>query len=131
MSEPPPPTAPLPDDRKPMGARAEAHVAERLAAAGWTILARNWRCRLGELDIVARDGACLVCVEVRARRGTRFGSPEESVDARKQARLARLAQAYVQAAGWHGPWRIDVVAVEASGDGTPQRVRHYKSAVGL
>lgn len=122
-------TAPR-DPRRALGAAAEALVAERLAAQGWTILARNWRCRAGELDLVARDGATLVVVEVRARRGIRFGTPEESVDGRKQAKLAQLAAAYVQGSGWTGAWRIDVVAVVVAPDGSPERFAHYRNAVG-
>lgn len=118
------------DDRRPLGARVERAVAERLARDGWTILARNWRHRLGELDIVALDGDALVVVEVRSRRGVRFGTPEESVDGRKRARLAALAEAYVAQSAWPGPWRIDVVAVNVGADGTLARYAHYRSAVG-
>ncbi|MEO8082569.1 MAG: YraN family protein [Ardenticatenales bacterium] len=124
-------TAPPPDDRRPLGARAEQDAADRLTASGWTILERNWRHRRGELDIVARDGDTLVFVEVRSRRGARFGSPEESVDARKQARLVALAQGYVAGAGWSGPWRIDVVAVNVDAEGAPLRWAHYRNAVGF
>jgi putative endonuclease len=56
-----------------------------------TILDRNWRCSLGEVDVVARDGATLVFCEVKARRSSRFGEPHEAVGARKQARLRALA----------------------------------------
>ena len=118
------------DPRRTLGAAAEALAAERLTAQGWTILARNWRCRSGELDLVARDGATLVVVEVRSRRSARFGTPEESVDGRKRAKLAQLAAAYVQAAGWTGAWRIDVVAVDVAPDGSPERFAHYRNAVG-
>lgn len=124
------PATPARDPRRRLGAAAEALAAERLAAQGWTILARNWRCRAGELDLVARDGATLVFVEVRARRGARFGSPEESVDGRKRAKLAQLAAAYVQSDGWTGAWRIDVVAVVVAPDGSPARFAHYRNAVG-
>lgn len=129
MTTPPPGRSA--DDRKPLGERVERTVAERLDGDGWTIVARNWRHRLGELDIIARDGDALVFVEVRSRRGVRFGTPEESVDARKRARLAALAGAYVAESGWSGPWRIDVVAVNVAADGTPVRIAHYRSAVGL
>lgn len=117
------------DARRRLGARAEAEVAARLAARGWSILDRNWRCPLGEIDLVARDGDCLVVVEVRARReGGAMGAPEESVDGRKARRLARLGWAYVQRIGWEGPWRIDVAAVIA-GPGGAFDVTLYESAV--
>jgi len=118
------------DARKRMGALAEDAVAERLLAAGWTIRARNWRCRLGEIDIVAVDGDCLVVVEVRARRaGGRLGTPEESVDHRKARQLMRLGWALVQQAGWEGAWRIDVAAVTIGARGDVASIQHYQSAV--
>ena len=62
-----------------------------LRRSAYTIVARNYRCRLGEIDLVALDGPVLVFVEVRSRNGPEFGTPLESVDARKQIRLARVA----------------------------------------
>jgi putative endonuclease len=100
------------NDRQTLGRRGEDLAAEHLARLGWPLLARNWRTRGGELDLVARDGEWLVVVEVRARRGRRFGRPEESVDARKQRRLLQLAARYVHSVGWRGGWRIDVVAID-------------------
>jgi putative endonuclease len=102
----------------------------RLRDWGWRIRETNWRCRHGEIDIVAQDADCLVIVEVRTRRGQALGSPEESLGARKRARLARLGEAYVQAAAWDGPWRIDVLAVVVGRDGVPERMTHYADAVG-
>jgi putative endonuclease len=107
----------------------ERLAARHLAAAGYQIVARNWRCPIGELDLVAWQGECLVCVEVRTRRGQALGSPEESITAAKQARLIALAEAYVQATDWPGEWRIDVVAVELDRAGRVLRVDHYENAV--
>jgi len=92
-------------------------------------MARNWRCQEGELDLVARQGACLVVVEVRTRRGKALGPPEESITQAKQARLISLAEAYVQAVDWPGDWRIDVVAVELDQSGRLLRVDQYENAV--
>jgi putative endonuclease len=117
------------DDRQGLGRRGENLAARYLAAKGYEIVARNWRCEIGELDLVIRDGGCLACVEVRTRRGKKLGSPEESVTPAKQARLANLAEAYVQAHDWPGDWRIDVVAVEMDGRGRLLRVDHYENAV--
>ncbi|MCC7353878.1 MAG: YraN family protein [Anaerolineae bacterium] len=110
-----------------MGARGEELVAAYLRTQGYTILARNWRCAQGEVDIVAQDGATLVIVEVRTRRSLAFGSPEESVNESKQARLRALAEAVVQSRDWQGPWRIDVVAVDLTGGRS--RVRLLTDAV--
>ncbi|GIV10387.1 MAG: UPF0102 protein [Fimbriimonadales bacterium] len=73
----------------------EERAAQYLQARGYTLLARNWRKREGELDIVAMEGDALVFVEVKTRRTRTYGAPEESIDARKQAQLARLAQRFI------------------------------------
>ena len=99
-------------DRISAGRRGEELAADCLARVGYTILARNWRCPLGELDIVARDGETLVFVEVRTRRSARFGSPEESVGFSKRQKLSRLAAFYLHRHGlFDVPARFDVVAV--------------------
>jgi putative endonuclease len=115
--------------RKGLGRRGEDLAARYLSSKGYEILARNWRCEVGELDLVTSDRGCLAFVEVRTRRGKAMGSPEESITAAKQARLAMLAEAYVQAHDWAGDWRIDVVAVEMDGRGRLLRVDHYENAV--
>lgn len=106
--------------RLSLGRRAEQLVADRLAAAGWEILARNARTRFGELDIVARDGRTLVFVEVKAgRRGAAFGPerPVLAVDGRKQRRIRRLAAAWIAAnrGGFYAAIRFDVVGVSFEG----------------
>ena len=117
------------DDRGGFGRHGEELAARHLAAKGYHIVARNWRCPGGEIDLIAHDGAELAIVEVRARRGHAFGSPEESITAAKQARLIDLAVAYVQAEEWPGPWRIDVVAIEMDRRGRLLRLDHYENAV--
>ena len=117
------------NDRQALGRRGEDLAATHLAAKGYEILARNWRCESGELDLVARDRNCLVMVEVRTRRGQKLGTPEESVTTAKQARLVALGQAYVQETGWLGDWRIDVIAIEMDRRGRLLRLEHYENAV--
>jgi putative endonuclease len=90
---------------------------ERLAACflerhGYEVLARNWHCSLGEIDIVAREGDTLVFVEVRSRRAGTPYKPEESISATKMARLAAVAEAFLATHPWNGPCRFDVVAVQ-------------------
>ena len=117
------------DQRKQTGRWGEEIVASYLAAKGYLILHRNWRCRAGELDIVAEHNETLVFVEVRARKGDRFGTAEESITPAKQARLIELAQTYLQETSTSDqPWRIDVVAVQL-GSGLPQ-INHIENAVG-
>ena len=74
-----------------VGRFGEDVAARHLEAAGLQILARNWRCREGELDVVARDGAQLVIVEVKTRSSLAYGSPAEAVHRAKSARIRQLA----------------------------------------
>lgn len=77
------------------GAAAEDLAARHLAAHGLAIVARNWRTRRGEIDLIARDGATLVFVEVRLRRNARFGGPAASITSTKRARLVAAAEQYL------------------------------------
>ena len=120
---------PSQDNRQGLGRWGEDLAARHLVAKGYEVVARNWRCEAGELDLVIRDGDCLVFVEVRTRRGRAMGAPEESITAAKQARLSALAEAYVQAHDWPGYWRLDVVAVEVDRRGRLLRVDHYENAI--
>jgi putative endonuclease len=117
------------DDRRGLGRRGEELAARHLADKGYEIVARNWRCGVGELDLVVRDLDELAFVEVRTRRGSSLGSPEESITLAKQARLIALGETYVQAIDWNGGWRIDVVAIEMDRRGRLLRIDHYENAV--
>jgi putative endonuclease len=110
-----------------VGAYGE-RVAERfLVEAGLVVLERNWRCPLGEIDIVARDGQCLVVCEVKTRSSAAFGHPLEAVSAAKAARLRRLALAWVEARGVRPrEIRIDLVAVLRSAQG-PAEINHLRA----
>ena len=100
-----------------VGKFGEQRAAEHLAATGLEILDRNWRCRAGELDIVARDGQQLVFVEVKTRSSLAFGAPAEAVDRAKSARIRELALRWIMAQRELGAqpfWstlRFDVVSV--------------------
>jgi putative endonuclease len=85
------------DQRRRLGARGEALAAARYAGAGYELLDRNWRCAVGEIDLVLRKGRTLVVCEVKTRRTTAFGSPAEAVTAAKRARLRRLAARWLAA----------------------------------
>ena len=87
-------------------------AARYLEAHGYHILTRNFRTRYGEVDLVARHDDAIVFVEVRTRRGHAFGTPEESVTARKRQRLVAAAQQYLQDHTLeHLPWRVDLVSI--------------------
>ncbi len=115
--------------RKKLGQRGEDLAAAHLEERGYVVRERNWRCPVGEIDIVAQAGKCLAFVEVRTRRGRKYGTPEESVTPAKQAKLVEVAQTYLQEHRWDGDWRIDVVAVEMTPGGKLRRVELIKNAV--
>lgn len=79
-----------------LGRAGEERAVSHLLARGFEIIARNWRCAQGELDIVALDGDTLVIVEVKTRRSTGYGHPFEAIDERKRRRLWRLAYAWAR-----------------------------------
>jgi putative endonuclease len=95
-----------------LGRCGEELAVKHLTAAGFTVLDRNWRCTLGEIDVVAREGTTTVVVEVKTRSGVGFGHPLDAVTPRKLARLRRLAGAWCEAhPGSGGELRIDVIGV--------------------
>ena len=102
-------------DRRQLGQDAEDAALAYLEARGLQLLARNVRYPFGELDLIVRDGATVVFVEVRFRSSTRFGGAVMSVDATKRRKLARAAQAWLKSRRdlSNAPCRFDVVAVAA------------------
>ena len=111
-----------------LGLRGERIAAAYLADAGLRLLDRNWRCRDGELDIVAREGDSLVFCEVKTRRGVGFGHPVEAVTSVKQRRMRTLAQRWLAAHEEHAPeLRFDVVGVLVRPD-RPALVTHLRAA---
>ena len=94
------------------GADGEAAAARWYERNGYVVLARNWRCRDGELDIVASRGGEVVFCEVKSRASDRFGVPAEAVTPAKQRRIRRLAQRFCAETGERAPeLRFDVVSV--------------------
>lgn len=120
------------DPRRSLGRVGETLAAQALVERGYTIVEHNWRCPSGELDIIARDGDCLVFVEVRTRRGGWRGAAADSVGPKKQAKLAVLADAYLQSnkIPVTTDWRIDVVTVELDHRGVLRSLDVFKDAVG-
>lgn len=97
------------------GQRGEGLAVAYLEARGFQVLQRNYRCPLGELDLVAREGEHLVFVEVKCRTSSRFGHPAEAVGYRKKKRLERLARYYLREHRLENqPCRFDVVSVVLS-----------------
>src|SRR5262244_1143330 len=95
------------------GAAAEALAARFLQARGLSVVARNYRCRGGEIDLVARDGPVLVFVEVRLRSGSEFGGAAASITASKRRRLAFAARHYLGRLKAEPPCRFDAILLDA------------------
>ncbi|AZZ48930.1 YraN family protein [Rathayibacter rathayi] len=114
-------------DKDELGRRGEEIAAAHLRNNGFEILDRNWRVREGELDIVARDGAALVVVEVKTRSSTRYGLPVEAITRAKAQRLRRLAYAWADEHHERSRHlRIDAVGIVAPG-GVPSQIRHLRA----
>ena len=117
-----------PSHRAALGAYGERVAVRLLTDAGLQVLDRNWRCRGGELDVVARDGTALVFCEVKTRTAEGFGHPVEAVTPDKQRRLRVLARAWLDAHDHHAPdLRFDVIGVLVPRTG-PARVVHLRNA---
>lgn len=113
-----------------MGKAGELAALQHLRSEGLIILEADWHCRIGQIDIVAEETGVLVLVEVKARRGTGFGLPQEAVDARKQRKLRLLLESYRQATGrQHQPCRIDVIAVILDAQLCVKSCEHIRNAV--
>ena len=100
-----------------LGRLGEDAAVRHCEALGWTILARNWRCPEGELDIVARDGGEIVAVEVKTRRSVDFGHPIEAVTEAKLARLWRLVEIWCREHRARGGMRVDIIGIVAPREG--------------
>jgi putative endonuclease len=114
----------LSDATSPQGSgqAAEALARQHLERHGLRLLAQNWRCRRGELDLVMLDADTVVFVEVRYRRHAAWGGAVASVDARKRDKLAMAAQHFLQQESrWaKHPCRFDVIAINAHGSTSPR-----------
>ncbi|MEV4532208.1 YraN family protein [Asanoa sp. NPDC049518] len=114
--------------RQAIGAWGERLAAQHLADASFRIVARNWRCPLGEIDIIAWDGDALVFCEVKTRRGLGFGVPAEAVVAAKARRLRRLGARWLALNNAHPrEIRFDVIAVLVRRPGTVE-IEHIRGA---
>ena len=113
-----------------LGAWGEEKAARFLQQQGYAVVARNFHSRFGEIDLIAENDEYLVFVEVRLRKSTRYGTPEETVDARKQQKLRLTAEYFLQKWPTDKQPRFDVVALYAKDgmDTKPLPVRHIKNA---
>jgi putative endonuclease len=113
--------------RQRLGIEGEAMACVELERLGYSILERRYRSRFGEIDVIAKDDATVVFVEVKTKTDSRFGDPVEMVDAQKMRRLVSMAEEYVAGhALQNTPCRFDVVAIDASI--APPIITVYKDA---
>ncbi len=112
-----------------LGNAGEREAARFLRGLGYQVLERRYRTPLGELDLVARDGNCIVFVEVKTRRSNEAGQPFESVDRRKQLQLTKLALAFLKQRGWlEQPARFDVISIVWPETANVPEITHYRNA---
>lgn len=116
------------DGRRDRGRRGEEIAGEFLRRKGYRKIAENYRCRMGEIDLVVMDEDTLVFVEVKSRKGMSRGRAEDKITASKRRRLVLLARFFLLERGWLSrPARFDVVTVEWEGEGR-RAVTHYRDA---
>ena len=121
---------PRPDGRLELGLRGEEEAVRYLAAKGYRILDRGFRMFGGEIDIIARQGETLVFVEVKTRRSTEFGVPDESVNLSKQNQVRKIAQGYLlkkQLPESATPCRFDILSVVWA-EGRGLAITHLENA---
>jgi len=106
------------------GRRAEQWAAQYLQRQGLKPVAQNYRSRYGEIDLIMRDGATLVFVEVRLRRNGNFGGAAASIDAHKQQRIVRTAQQYLAGLGHTPPCRFDALLLDDDTGSNAQWLRN-------
>jgi putative endonuclease len=117
-------------DRQEVGKLGEQIAHRYLKKRGYRIREKGFRCRHGEIDIIAQKKDCIVFVEVRARTGLDFGTPEESLTRAKKRRLIASALTYTSThQDLPAQWRIDVVAIELDDQGKTTRIELIENAV--
>jgi putative endonuclease len=116
--------------RKATGDEGERLALDFLRKKGYRILETNFRCRAGEIDIIARQRENLVFIEVRAKTNINFGLPEESISFSKRQHLEGAVESYLQQhPEYPTSWRIDLVAIELDADNRVKRIEQIEDAI--
>ena len=119
-------------DRKSRGALAEEAAARFLESTGYTILARNYELRVGEVDIIAERGTAIAFIEVKSRQSTAIALPRENVNKKKQSKIARAAVGYVSINNVRNKdLRFDIIEVYLDHNGEPKKIEHLEHAFEL
>ncbi|MBN1318260.1 MAG: YraN family protein [Anaerolineales bacterium] len=118
------------DFRRRLGRWGENRAARHLQHNGYTIIERNYRCSMGEMDLITTRDDQWIFVEVKTRRGTEYGLPEEAITPTKAGRLLDISRHYLfERAIEDVCWRVDVIAVELDKKGRLLRIEHFENAV--
>ena len=113
-----------------LGALGEGMAIRLLKQKGYAILQQNFRCRYGEIDVVAKDRGSIVFIEVKTRRSTRYGTPEEAVDRRKQKQLRLMASLYLSSHDTtYAGYRFDVYSIFLNEDNEPVSVKVLENCI--
>jgi putative endonuclease len=122
----------MPDRRKEVGNKGEKLAAKFLKRKGYRIIQRNYKCKLGEIDIVAGDGGTLVFVEVKTRRTQEFGPPEYAITAAKKKQMSKAALFYIKEKRLaRQSCRFDVIGITFSPESGKPEIRHTENAFDL
>lgn len=114
-----------------VGVRGERVALERLTREGYRLVERNFRTKWGEIDLIMRDKKTLVFVEVKAKTGEEFGTPEQMVGTKKLRQVVRIGEMYSDREVWEGGVRVDVVAIVFDKIGKVERYNHYENVTEL
>ena len=111
-------------DRRALGQKGEKLAQDYLKSKGYRVLEANYRCSIGEIDIIAENKNRFAFVEVRTRSSVEYGTPEESITEAKKEKLASLCMEYISNHKISREWHLDLVAVEVNTDGKVKRIEH-------
>lgn len=114
--------------KQEIGARGEAIAYDYLIKQGYTVVARNWRYSRAEIDLIAKDGAVLVFVEVKTRSYTYYGEPSDSVTEHKEAMVMDAAQRYMESIDYDWEIRFDIISIILRKSGDCEKIEHFKDA---
>jgi len=122
----------MPESRMKLGTKGEKRAAKFLKRKGYKIIQRNYRCKLGEIDIIARQSDTIVFVEVKTRQTKDFGAPQDAITAAKKNHISKVALCYIKDKNLMGQsCRFDVVAVDFSPQSRKPKIDHIENAFEL
>lgn len=111
-----------------IGIIGENMAIDHLIRLGYDILARNWRYKKAEIDIIAKENDCLIFVEVKSKTSVSFGQPEEAIDQKKEAMLIDAAQRYMESIDHNWEVRFDIISILLSKTFKLEKISHFKDA---